>query len=207
MPMRSSFGRASGDVEVDRYHCESELEESLMSNSGLLPALAVTSLLLLGCTTRESPTREVFLAEESVRALSRQWQDLWHAGDTSRVAALLAEDVVFLRAHTDPLMGPAAVKTFMTQHVGSRRETWEPTSVLVAPSLDVVVERGTYGVRGAGQSGMAAIGNYVSVYHRTSGGWKVQTDAKWLTDVVAGDSLCRVTSDGTGRHVCRRRAD
>ena len=80
--------------------------------------------------------------------------------------------------------------------------------MLVAPSLDVAVERGVYGLqRVNGQGGLDAVGNYVSIYRRVQGEWKVQHDAKWLTDLVAGDSLCRATNDGTGGHVCRKHAD
>ena len=156
---------------------------------------------VVGCTTHEPPRRDLALAEKSVRALSKRWLDLWKAGDGDGLAALLADDVVFLRAHNDPLMGSAAVKTFMKRAEGSRLDDWEPTSVLVAPSLDVAVERGVYTRPGV------ALGNYVSVYRRVNGEWKVQTDAKWLTDMVVGDSLCRATNDGTGGHVCRKRTD
>lgn len=151
---------------------------------------------------------DVALAEESVRALSKRWLDLWKAGESEGLAALLTDDVVILRAHADPLMGPAQVKFIMKQRPEALRDdTWEPTSVVFAPSLDVAVERGVYWRLDPQSGKSAAIGNYISVYRREMGEWKLQSDAKWLTDMVIGDSLCRATNDGTGGHRCRKRTD
>ena len=86
----------------------------------------------------------------------------------------------------------------------SLRDTWEPTSVLVAPSLDLAVEHGVF--RRGTATRVDAVGNYVSIYRRANGEWKLQTDDKWLTDAGVGDSLCRTTYDGLGGLVCRKRA-
>ena len=169
-------------------------------------ALLSLAVLTAGCTSSQPARRDLLVAEDSVRAQSERFLAAWNARDADRVAALLTDDVVLLRAHNDPLMGPAQVKWYLRERVAdAARQTWQPTSVIVAPSLEFAVERGVYRLQEP-KTGPYALGNYVTVYRREGGAWRVQTDQKWLTDIVVGDSLCRANNDGTGSHACRKRA-
>ena len=99
------------------------------------PAFIGLAVLALGCTSGQASRLDLLAAEDSVRAQSKLFLAWWKAKDADRVATLLTDDVVILRAHNDPLMGPAQVKWYLLQRVADAdRQTWEPTSVIVAPS-------------------------------------------------------------------------
>jgi ketosteroid isomerase-like protein len=176
-------------------------------NPSLFGALTLVSLLATGCSADASRHLDITRAEEEVRAQSKRWLGFWQAGATDSLATLLTEDAVIVRAHHDPLMGRAQVAFYVRQRQEVLRDdVWEPTSVLVSPAFDVAVERGVYRRLDRERGTDISIGNYVSVYRRDGDEWRLLNDAKWLTDIVVGDSLCRATGDGTGGHRCRARS-
>ena len=154
----------------------------------------------------QSTTERTTQTEVSIRELSKRWLALWSTGNADSLTALLDGDVIFIRQHNEPLMGQAAVKNYIIKKVPWRGDDWETTSVIFAPALDEAVERGVFRKLGTHRE-IIAIGNYVTIYRLVKGEWKIQYDAKWMTDSVVGDSLCRVKDDGSGEIICRKKIE
>src|SRR5256714_9020771 len=136
-----------------------------------LPALALAVL----AQTAASQTRD----ERAVRAASEQWQRDVAAQNVDAIAALQAPDAVLIMSHTPVMSGSTAIRGAWGDMVKTPGLVlhWTPTKIEQA-SPTVATEYGTYTESYDTPQGKATdVGNYVTIWHKIKGKWRVALDA------------------------------
>lgn len=115
----------------------------------------------------------------AIRALSDQWQRDIAAQDVDKIMAIMAPDAVVMMSHAPLARGAAAIRGTWTEAVKTPGLVlqWTPTKIDVA-SATVATEYGTYTESSDSPQGkMTDAGNYVTIWHKINGKWRVALDA------------------------------
>lgn len=141
------------------------------------------SLFLLGSAAfaQQGMSKSDLKSEEnSIREISKHWLDLENKRDYNAIADLFAEDGVAYRPNHDPIKGTDALKKYFSEQGQKNPKEvtdWSTDRVDVANSGDLAVEYGNYTSKNSGMSGNESDkGNYVTVYRKDNGKWKVVAD-------------------------------
>jgi uncharacterized protein (TIGR02246 family) len=141
--------------------------------------LAAAAMLLAACGPK-TPKVDLAAEEKAVREVSMHWLDLAKAKDAVGEAGLFAADGIAYRLHREPAVGPAGYQAYATKNYTDNPKvsfSWATTSVTVAASGELAVETGTYHDSALGMKGdREDMGNYVTVYKKVNGAWKVAED-------------------------------
>jgi len=115
----------------------------------------------------------------TIRALSDQWQRDVAAQNVDAIVALHTPDALVLMASSPPMKGPVAIRGGWSEMVKTPGLNlhWTPTKIDVA-SPTVATEYGTYTESYDTPNGKATdAGNYVTIWHKVNGKWRVALDA------------------------------
>src|SRR6202158_680588 len=115
----------------------------------------------------------------TIRALSDQWQRDVAAQNVDAIVALHTPDALVLMASSPPMKGPVAIRGAWGEMVKTPGLVlhWTPTKIDVA-SPTVATEYGTYTESYDTPQGKATdAGNYVTIWHKINGKWRVALDA------------------------------
>jgi uncharacterized protein (TIGR02246 family) len=137
-------------------------------------ALAAFAIAAVAPTAR-AQTRD----ERAIRAASDQWQRDVAAQNVDAIVALHAPDAVVMMSHAPLVKGSAAIRDAWGQMVKTPGLAlqWTPTRIEVA-SPTVATEYGTYTESYDSPDGkMSDAGNYVTIWHKINGKWRVALDA------------------------------
>jgi ketosteroid isomerase-like protein/quercetin dioxygenase-like cupin family protein len=141
-----------------------------------LMAVAVAAV----AQTATSQTKD----ERAVRAASDAWQGYIAAQNVDSIVALHTPDAVIMFSHAPLVKGTAAIRDVysgMTKIPGMTLH-WTPTKIVVA-SPTVATEYGTYTESYNTPQGKASDGgNYVTIWNKVNGKWRVALDAPNTTD-------------------------
>ncbi len=123
-----------------------------------------------------------FLDVESlIRNLAQDFVTSFNTGNYDQVAALFAQDGVFMAPHHDPAYGPKAVERLLRQFAESGYEDLRFETLRVEASGDMAVEIGRYTV--ALRQPVADRGKYVKAWRRL-GAWLIVADC-WSSNLPA----------------------
>jgi uncharacterized protein (TIGR02246 family) len=119
--------------------------------------------------------------EQAIRDIGRRWVKMFADRDTSGMAALFADDGYEMPPNTKAMKGPDEVRKgtgAMLRTTKDFKLTFEPSTITVADAGDLAAERGTYKVSFTGPRGkkIEDHGNYVTVWKKVNGQWKVLSD-------------------------------
>jgi uncharacterized protein (TIGR02246 family) len=156
--------------------------------TGLATAVGVATFTLVGCAgggveppAREEPRIDLAAEEQAVRAINVKWLELERAKDAEGVGALFVEDGWTLSATRGLSEGrPAIVATIEKDYQDNPNAVadWGAKQVWVAASGDLAVERGWWTADEDGEGEGAEIkGEYLTVFTKVGGEWKVLADA------------------------------
>jgi uncharacterized protein (TIGR02246 family) len=124
---------------------------------------------------------DVAAEEAAIRALSARWLELEGARDAGAIAGLFADDGRLVWSGQDPVVGPAAIQAFLVKEYAQNPQqttTWATDRVIIASAGDMAVEYGNYANASTGPDGTGSgRGNYVTVYQKVDGAWKIKADA------------------------------
>ncbi len=115
----------------------------------------------------------------AIRALSDQWQRDVAAQNVDAIVALHAPDAVVMMSHAPLATGSAAIRSMWAEAVKTPGLVmhWTPTKIEVA-SPTVATEYGTYTESYNTPQGKGTdAGNYVTIWHKINGKWRVVLDA------------------------------
>jgi ketosteroid isomerase-like protein/quercetin dioxygenase-like cupin family protein len=115
----------------------------------------------------------------TIRALSDQWQKDVAAQNVDAIVALHAPDAVVMFSHAPLVKGSAAIRGVWGDAVKTPGLVmhWTPTKIEVA-SPTVATEYGTYTESYDTPDGKGTdAGNYVTIWHKINGKWRVALDA------------------------------
>lgn len=118
--------------------------------------------------------------ERAIRAVGDEWQNAINAHDVDRVVAVHTPDAIYMLSHQPLISGIAAIRAGWSEAVKLPNYTvhWTPTKIDVA-SPRVATEYGTYTESYNGPDGKRVNdgGNYVTIWHKVNGKWRVALDA------------------------------
>ncbi|MEX0734223.1 MAG: nuclear transport factor 2 family protein [Steroidobacteraceae bacterium] len=160
------------------------------TRKSIAAALAAT-LMLAGCAkTQEEPKEEpkaeapaVDLAaeEQAVRNRSAEWMNYANAKDVATIVnGIFSPDAIAVSGDGDVRKGSAAIQAGMEKDVKEMPDavvSWTTTTVKVAASGDLAVEKGDYyfDPDGSGKK-PATAGTFVTVWEKIDGNWRATTD-------------------------------
>jgi len=150
--------------------------------------LLLLAAALVGC---QPPAEEVVVEEltpvvdlaaeaTAVEAVSMKWEQAAKARDLEAVMTVFAENAITYPDDQMPAVGLAAIRTSIEEGWKEMPEAaidWETTSVHVSAAGDMAWERGTwtFDPDGAGKA-EAETGEYLTIYEKVGGEWKVVAD-------------------------------
>ena len=130
-----------------------------------------------------APAAAVDLAAEeaAVRAISARWLAFEGERNAAGIAGLFADDGRLIWVGQDPVFGAAAIQAYLTrQYAENPKQTsaWATDRVMIASAGDLAVEYGHFTNTATGKDGTGSDrGNYVTVFRKVGGAWKVVSDA------------------------------
>jgi uncharacterized protein (TIGR02246 family) len=163
-------------------------------------ALLLLAAALVGCqppaeeAAVEETTPSVDLAAEAtaVEAVSMKWEEAAKARDLDALMTVFAENAITYPDDQMPAVGVAAIRAEIEKGWSETPEAeidWETTSVHVSSAGDMAWERGTwtFDPDGAGEA-EAETGEYLTIYEKVGGEWKVVADMGSDTSGDDGDT-------------------
>jgi uncharacterized protein (TIGR02246 family) len=142
---------------------------------GFLVLIALVLATAAVTQTAAAQTKE----EQAVRAASDKWQRDAASQNVDAIVALHTPDAVLMLSHAPLLKGSDAIRAGWTDLVKTPglKLSWTPTKIEVA-SPTVATEYGTYTESYDTPQGKATdAGNYVTIWHKINGKWRVALDA------------------------------
>ena len=140
---------------------------------------ALTSLAAIGLAVLASAASAQTKDEQTIRALSEQWQRDVAAQNVDNIIANYAPDAVVMMSHIRPATGTPAIRGMWAEAVKTPglKLKWTPTKIEVV-SPTVATEYGTYTESYDTPQGKAAdAGDYVTIWRKVNGKWRVALDA------------------------------
>jgi uncharacterized protein (TIGR02246 family) len=122
-------------------------------------------------------------AESMIRNLAQDFVTSFNTANYDQVAALFAQDGVFMAPHYDPAYGPKAVERLLRQIGEAGYEDLRLETVRVEASGDLAMEIGRYtvAVRQTDGTILADRGKYVKAWRRL-GAWLIVADC-WSSNL------------------------
>jgi ketosteroid isomerase-like protein/quercetin dioxygenase-like cupin family protein len=117
--------------------------------------------------------------ERSIRALSQQWQQYIAEKNVDRIVALHTADAVVMASNLPVAKGGGSIRAMYNDLVNTPglKLRWVPTKIDIA-SPRVATEYGTYNQSYETPRGRTSeSGNYVTIWHKVNGHWRVAVDA------------------------------
>jgi uncharacterized protein (TIGR02246 family) len=146
-----------------------------MKSTGRIAARIALTALTIATSTASAQSADA----RAIRALSDQWQRDMAAKDVDKIMAIFAPDAVVMMSHAPLAKGAAAVRGVWSDAVNTPGldVRWTPTKIDVA-SPTVATEYGTYTETYDTPQGKGSdAGNYVTIWHKIDGKWRVFLDA------------------------------
>ena len=138
--------------------------------------------------------------ERAIRAAGEAWMSALNAHDVDKVMALHAPDAIYMLSHQPLISGSDAIRSGWTEALKIPNYTvhWTPTKIEVA-SPTVATEYGTYTESYNGPDGKTVTdgGNYITVWHKINGQWRVALDAPNTTSPLPTAAPCAPTKTGS----------
>jgi uncharacterized protein (TIGR02246 family) len=162
--------------------------------TSLAVALGLASLgLTTGCnqSKSEAMTRDTTATvapkvdkgaeEQAIRDIGRKWEKMFADKDSAGMGQLFAEDGYEMPPGTKAMKGPDHVIKGVGAMLRTSKDfklTFQPSTIVVADAGDIAAERGTYQASWTGPKGkkIEDHGNYVTVWKKVGGQWKVLSD-------------------------------
>lgn len=138
-------------------------------------ALLLAILSSAGCAPEPPPAPDLEAEAARVMALEAEWMAALHSGDIDAAMAFIASEPMIIMPDAAPVIGREAFQAVMQAMIDNDLEySWKSEGAFVAPSGDMAYDRGTSSV--ALPDGSVAEGNYLVVWVREDGEWKVAVD-------------------------------
>lgn len=135
-----------------------------------------TLMALLACQPEEAgPEASAAAQQDIIMNLESQWSALYGAGDLDGIVSLMSEDSVLIMPGSEPVVGLDAIRAATREMLESGDQvSWRSDFAAVAPSGDMAYDYGTAVTTLA--DGNTVEGNYLVVWVRDDGEWKVAAD-------------------------------
>jgi ketosteroid isomerase-like protein len=160
---------------------------SKLKKRGSLAIVGAVLIGLAGCAVdggapaTEEPQIDLAAEEQALRQVNVKWLELYRAKDAEGIGALFVEDGWMLSGIEGLSEGRAAIVTTTGEEFEKNPDAttdWGAKQVWVAASGDLAVERGWWTADEDGPGdGEEIKGEYLTVFTKVGGEWKVLADA------------------------------
>jgi len=144
---------------------------------------ALTALAAIGIALFAQSAQGQTSDERAIRARSEQWQRYIAERKVDSIVALHAPDAVIMFSHAPLVRGAPSIRAVYSNMIGipGLLLHWTPTKIEVA-SPTTATEYGSYTESYDGPGGkIRDAGNYVVIWHKINGRWRVALDAPVTT--------------------------
>lgn len=143
---------------------------------------AVTVLVLTACGPSGAKPAAVADASDSTAHLAHEaYTTAINSNNLDSLAAMFTEDVVFLAAHSPPIVGKPAVRKWAEDYLQAYTTHWNKTLQEFVTAGDWAFERYSYHSTDTPKAGGAAVEDtgwgLVIYHHDADGKWRVARDA------------------------------
>lgn len=144
----------------------------------LLMGLFLVSCQNQPATLTESQKSEI---EKQIRDISQKWLVLWNNNDAEGIVnAFIADNATLFSVNMEPAAGKDSIRNRYAGFIKNnptKVSSWATDRVEVSSSGDMAIEYGHYSDSGMGMDGTGSDkGNYVTVFRKINGEWKVISD-------------------------------
>jgi uncharacterized protein (TIGR02246 family) len=149
--------------------------------------LAVSVVALMACAPGAPDTAA---DEAALKADPSAWFDAYNAGNADGVANLYAEDAVLMAPGSPGVTGQAAIREFIASDIARSRSSGLVLTFGEVTGVGVAGDTGWLSGIFSAADGSGAIvdnGKFLSVYSRTTDGWKLLRDT-WNSDTAPASS-------------------
>ncbi|HJQ09584.1 MAG TPA: nuclear transport factor 2 family protein [Gemmatimonadaceae bacterium] len=162
-------------------------------------ALALLAIATLAqAASAQSSDERRSREEQAIRAVGAEWQQALAARDIDKVIALHAPDAIYMLSHAPLISGTAAIRAGWGEalKLPNYKVQWTPTKIDVV-SPNVATEYGTYTESYTGADGKLVNdgGNYVTIWHKINGQWRVAIDNPNTTTPLPAPAASGALSD------------
>ena len=137
--------------------------------------LLVVVMLIAACSRVPVPTVDPAAEATRLMQLEAEWMGALHSGDIDAAMAYVAKEPMIIMPGAAPVIGREAFQAVMQAMIDDDLEySWKSEGAFVAPSGEMAYDRGRSAV--ALPDGSVLEGNYMVVWVRENGEWKVAVD-------------------------------
>lgn len=145
-------------------------------------ASCLTVVVLAACGPSDAKSNAGAAAVDSTAHLAHEaYTTAINSNNLDSLAGMFTEDVVFLAAHSAPIVGKAAVRAWAEGYLQAFTTHWDKTAQEFVVAGDWAFERYSYKSTDTPKAGGADVidtGWGLVIYHRdTDGKWRVARDA------------------------------
>jgi ketosteroid isomerase-like protein len=143
---------------------------------------AISIVFLAACSQSDSKQAAATNSADSTAHLAHEaYTSAINSNNLDSLSGMFTDDVVFLAAHSAPIVGKAAVRAWAKDYLDAFTTHWEKTTQEFQVSGDWAFERYSYKSTDTPKTGGAAVedtGWGLVVYHHDADGkWRVARDA------------------------------
>ncbi len=155
-----------------------------MRSSAKKPSKSIRSRNIKGGARRSVRGRAMINAAATIRRAGEDWARHWNAGELEEVAALYAEDAVYLPPHHEAVHGRDAIREYLKAPIRHGVSDLAFNVTYIKQQGPVAWDVGTYRmtVPHAGGTNKEDHGKYLSVWKRVGRNWLLAADA-WSSDL------------------------
>jgi uncharacterized protein (TIGR02246 family) len=145
-----------------------------------------TSGMASDTAAASTPTVDKPAEEKAIREIGRRWEKMYADKDSAGIGALFTDDGYSMPANTKAMKGPDEIRKHtgeMLRTIKDFKLSFQTATVTVSDAGDLAAERGTYQASFTGPKAkkIEDHGNYVTVWKKVDGQWKV------LSDIIASE--------------------
>ena len=153
--------------------------ETMIHNHPIISLLALMLAVpfLVSCTT--APPPDTSAADgEAIKAVSKQWVDAFNRGDAAAIAAIYTEDAKRFPPNSPMIVGRESIQAWIQVGLDAGIGNLQATMIELSINGDMAYEIGEYTLTIEPEEGEATgdSGNYVEIWKRVNGSWKISTD-------------------------------
>lgn len=156
------------------------------------------SIILLALPVLATTASAQSKDERDIRAVGEEWMRALNAHDVDKVMAVHAPDAIYMLSHQPLISGTSAIRAGWSEALKLPNYTvhWTPTKIDVA-SPRVATEYGAYSESYTGPDGKTVTdgGNYVTIWHKINGQWRVSLDAPNTTSPLPAPAATAALAD------------
>ena len=125
-------------------------------------------------------------AASVIRRMGNEWARHWNAGDLDRVAAVYAEDAVYLPPHHEAVHGREAIREYLKAPINHGVSDLAFEVTYIKQQGPIAWDVGTYRmtIPRTEETKREDRGKYLTVWRRVGKDWRIAADA-WSSDLPA----------------------